>query len=212
MPKYDYTNSSYFLGIDMYSHHDNRRVCAENKAIELRNLFLGLSGSVVRKIESYYRNNSGNLPEECLSTLIDILPSYFGTYKASIDFINTHSTLLFIQEGLIKPKLACLHMLGLDKDALENCVSLITKSKIRNLFSVCCALNLADDNDNRNKLDSKCVLTLMNRLSLDGKMDEYNKLFCSNGVLFNSMQVEYEKFLNYNADHKQLSVKFTNIK
>ncbi|MEG1143532.1 MAG: hypothetical protein RSD96_03025 [Bacilli bacterium] len=183
----------------------SRAVCAEDDAFKIRSMYPGLSANVIRRLTSYYRYSSDNNPSECLAVLTKILPSYYGSYENSINFINRNIGLLFMKASLIKPKLACLHMINVDGDALENCISLITRCKIRNLFSVCCALKLAENSDKVNNLESKEVYTLMLKIAEEGKLGEYNKLFSQDNVSFTGVQLDYERFLNSNKDTMKLN-------
>ncbi|MEG0799201.1 MAG: hypothetical protein RSD96_03020 [Bacilli bacterium] len=181
----------------------------DNAIIEASKIYLAypkMDENIYNLLVNYYTNFNDKLPEITLPYLFNELSVYFKSYDSIIDIINANPSIIFMKPPLLEAKLACLHLIHVDKDALENCVSLIIKSKIKDLYSVCSALNLAKQNDNIEPVDARKVLAIIARVSEENKTQEYNNSFSTDDNAFKMMIIEYKRFVMDRKESVSLSL------
>ncbi|MEG0799202.1 MAG: hypothetical protein RSG51_02125 [Bacilli bacterium] len=178
----------------------NRVDFSEDKAKEMLSKYPGLQRTVYNRFVSHYKNSDDSLPVDTLNFLMDLLPAYYDTYDECINFINTHANLLFINYKILEAKLACLHILELEQDALENCQSLIIRSKTRNLYSICCSVEEDQGTFEHDNLNAEGVRQLMDKIIENGYIDTFNNRYSADSQSFNDVRLNYRNFIYKKKD------------
>ncbi|MEG1597753.1 MAG: hypothetical protein RR359_05720 [Bacilli bacterium] len=199
MKNFDQEKSNYIRPEKVYV-FDDRTYFARNKATEVMSKYNGLSLNTYSKLVSYYKRYSDSIVEDTLLFLMNLLPAYYGKYEDCIDFINKHVILLFTNCKLLETRLACLHILGLEKDALENCNTLLTRNKIRDMYTVCFCEKISQDTNEYTSLDALGLKILIDKIIEQGNMNELNKRFCISSESFNNLRLNYRNFIKEQKD------------